>query len=207
MEKQVQGVWSSLKELTTVNTINQGSSMNRLKIVCIGKQIELYVNNNPIESTYPFWPIDHVVRRTNIFINPDLATVQRDYYNPSFFPLIMMILKKNLVGYKSIFPSSISWLHYKTLSEEIKKIWGNIELNNSMDMIREIYSGKTDFRFFIVQKMGMYVPLHQWVACPETGDILVSFADAENEAHENPIFFFNLFELLDSKPSYDLKNR
>jgi hypothetical protein len=119
----------------------------------------------------------------------------------------MMILKKNPVGYKSNFPSSISWLHYKTLSEEIKKIWGNIELNNSMDMIREIYSGKTDFRFFIVQKMEVYVPIHQWVACPETGDMLVSFADTINEAHENPIFFFNLFDLLNAKPPYDLKNR
>ncbi len=44
-EKQIQGVWSSLKELTTSNTINQASSTNRLKIVCVGDKIELYVND------------------------------------------------------------------------------------------------------------------------------------------------------------------
>ena len=156
--------------------------------------------DNPIESTYPFWPIDHVVRRTNIFINPKLAAVQRDRYNPSFFPLLMMFLKKNPVGYKSFFPSSISWIHYKALSEEIKKLWGNIELNNSMEMVRELYLGKTDFRFFIIQKLGTYVPLHQWVTCPENGEMLVSYANAEKDAHENPIYSFNLFELLDFEP-------
>lgn len=156
--------------------------------------------DDPVESTYPFWSISHVIRRTNIFITPKLAAIQRDRYIPSFFPLFMMVLKKNPVGYKSMFSSSISWMHYNALSKEIKKLWGSIELNNSMDMIREIYRGKTDFRFFIVQKLGTYVPLHQWVTCPKTGDMLICFADADKDAHKNPVYSFNLFELLDSEP-------
>ena len=156
--------------------------------------------DNPVESTRPFWVIDYVVRRTNIFINPDLAAIQRDRYNPSFFPLLMMFLKKNPVGYKSIFSSSTSWLHYRALSKEIEKLWGNIELNNSMDMLRKVYLGKTDIRFFIVQRLETYVALHQWVACPETGDILISFASVDKNAHENPVHYFNLFELLNSEP-------
>lgn len=157
--------------------------------------------DDPVESTRPFWAIDHVVRRTNIFINPDLAEVQRDFYNPSFFPLLMMFLKKNPVGYKSSFSSSISWLHYKALSKEIEKLIGNIELNNSMDLLRKVYLGKTDIRFFLVQRFGTYVPLHQWVACPETGDILISFSSVDKNAHENLVYYFNLFELLNSEPA------
>jgi hypothetical protein len=156
--------------------------------------------NNPIESTHPFWAIKNVSRRTNIFINPNLAKVQRNHYDPSLFPLLMMILKLNPVGYKSIFSSSISWLHYKALSTELEKLWGNIALKNSMDMLRNIYGGRTDFRFFIIQKLGIYVPLHQWVACPETGDFLISFAGVNKNANENTIHTFNLFGLLNAKP-------
>jgi hypothetical protein len=157
--------------------------------------------DDSVESTRPFWLIDHVVRRTNIFINPDLSAVQRDCYNPSFFPILNLFFKKNPVGYKSNFLSSTSWLHYRTLSKEIEKLWSCIELNNSIDMLRNIYLGKTGFRFFIVQRIGTYIPLHQWVACPETGDILISFASVEKNAHENPVYYFNLFELLSYKPS------
>ena len=152
--------------------------------------------DDPVESTSPFWSIDHVVRRTNIFINPVLAKLQRKYYNPSIFPLIMMFLKINPVGYKSVFSSSASWLHYRVLSKGIEKIWGKIGLNNSINMLRNIYSGRTDLRFFIVQKINYYVPLHQWVACPETGDILISFSSAKKNAHKNKVHNFNLYELL-----------
>lgn len=152
--------------------------------------------DDPVESNRPFWSIDHVVRRTNIFINPNLAKLQRKYYNPSIFPLIMMFLKINPVGYKSIFSSSTSYLHYRTLSKQIEKLWGYIELNNSMNMLRDIYSGKTDIRFFIVQRINYYIPLHQWVACPETGDILISFASVDKNAHENKVYHFNIYDLL-----------
>jgi hypothetical protein len=152
--------------------------------------------DDPIESTNPFWSIDHVVRRTNIFINPILAKYQRKYYNPSIFPLLMMFFKINPIGYKSIFSSSTSWLHYRALSNEIEKLWGNLNLNNSMELLRNLYLGKSDIRFFIIQKIGYYIPLHQWVAYPETGDILISFADSETDAHRNQVYHFNLFELL-----------
>ena len=152
--------------------------------------------DNPIESISPFWSIDHVIRRTNIFINPELAKYQRRYYNPSVFPLMMTFFKLNPIGYKSIFSSSTSWLHYKALSKEIEKNWGNLNLSNSMRLIRDVYLGKTDLRFYILQKIGYYIPLHQWVASPETGDILISFANVETDAHKNQVNEFNLFDLL-----------
>ena len=159
--------------------------------------------DDPIESTYPFWEINHVVRRTNIFINPDLAAIQRNYYNPSFFPLFMTFFKINPVGYKSTFSSSISWIHYRTLSKEIEKLWNNIELNSSMEMLRRVYQGKTDIKFFLIQKFRTYIPLHQWVACPETGDILISFASIDKNANENLVHHFNLFELMNYQPEFN----
>jgi len=44
LEKQLNGVSSTLKEWTDSTTINKDPSTNRLKIVCKGTQIELYAN-------------------------------------------------------------------------------------------------------------------------------------------------------------------
>ena len=49
-------------------------------------------------------------------------------------------------------------------------------------------------------KIGFVRSVHQWVGCPETGDIAVSFASANKPAFENTVHYFNLFELLESTP-------
>ena len=42
--------------------------------------------------------------------------------------------------------------------------------------------------------------LHQWVCCPETGDIIISFSDADYDtAYENFVHHFNLFDLLEAE--------
>ena len=92
-------------------------------------------------------------------------------------------------------------MHYKSISKAIEKKWGNINLENFMETLREVYSGKNNLVFklnnilWILSKYGYYTS-HQWVACPETGDMLVSFAYCEKRAFEQPVHTFNLFELL-----------
>lgn len=153
--------------------------------------------DDPVESTRPFWEIDHVVRRTNCFIDPTLAAIQRYCYSPQSF-LRWLLFKFGLLKESNFFPH---WSHYKTLSKEIEKQWGTMDLNTTMSMLRTVYSGKTDINFFIMRKVFKFFPsFHQWVACPETGDMVVSFASANKSAHENPVHHFNLFELLDSEP-------
>jgi hypothetical protein len=49
-------------------------------------------------------------------------------------------------------------------------------------------------------RIGFVKSIHQWVACPETGEISVAFATADTFAFENPVHYFNLYELLDSDP-------
>jgi hypothetical protein len=149
--------------------------------------------DDPVESTRPFWEIDHVVRRTNCFIDPTLASIQRNCYSPKSF-LCWLLFKFGLLKENNLFPH---WSHYKTLSKEIEKQWGIMDLNTTMSMLRTVYSGKTNINFFIMRKVFKFFPsFHQWVACPETGDMVVSFASDNKNAHENPVHHFNLFELL-----------
>jgi len=151
--------------------------------------------NNSVESTPPFWMLNHVVRRTNIFVAPETASTQRSYYNPRF----SFIHGKNILGWSKI-PSFIPWRHYKALSKGIEDKVGCIDLNKSIIIARDLYQGKTDFIFSLMVKMRMYTTLHQWAACPETGEMLISFATADKQAHENPVYDFNLFELVSEKP-------
>jgi hypothetical protein len=150
--------------------------------------------NHPVESNPPFWSIDHVVRRKNFFINPFTANTQRDIYDPRFY-LILSLLPDNINYFNP-------WRYYRTLSLEIDELWGNLNLNNTMSMLRSIYRGETDIFLFIFWKIGQekFGAYHQWVACPETGDIVISYAHDDQRAQYNMVHYFNMFELLDSEP-------
>jgi acyl-CoA:6-aminopenicillanic acid acyl transferase len=150
--------------------------------------------DNPVESTEPFFSIPNIVRRTNIFINPTLAETQRVIYNPQEKPILNTILGKNRLG-MSILPSFIPWIHYEALSSEIIKNYGNLDLNTTMKITRNFYQGHTNILFRFFQLCGFFTTLNQWVTCPETGDIVVSFAKKEINAFEQPIHYFNLFDL------------
>ena len=68
-------------------------------------------------------------------------------------------------------------------------------------MLRTIYCGKKDILWYLIQKSSLaYTSMHQWVACPEKGDILLSFAVGETSAHECPVQYFNMYKLLEAKP-------
>lgn len=51
IEKYIQGVWApSLKDFTSSNYIQRGANTNRLKVMCKGSQIEVYVNDNKLTT-------------------------------------------------------------------------------------------------------------------------------------------------------------
>ena len=50
------------------------------------------------------------------------------------------------------------------------------------------------FIFVNFFKGGILCDFHQWSACPETGELVISFADADSLAHENKLHYFNLNE-------------
>ena len=150
---------------------------------------------DPVESIPPFWEIENVVRRSPMFISPMCASTQKErpFYDPSGLRGFLFFLAgKN--------PYFVIWNQYRALSEEIEKQWGTLNLNSTMTMLRDVYLGKTDFIFYVMQKLGSFKAFHQWVACPESGDIVVSFATRDKAACENPVHYFNLYKLLESEP-------
>lgn len=164
--------------------------------------------NNSVESNYPFWSIKNVVRRTNFFISPEMAQYQRNRYNPGG---LIGILKAFFAALKEFFtpgndpyynPNLIYpiWRNYKIISRQIDKKWGNLDLQNALQILRETYNGKNDVLLKIMGKFGknhgFLVSWNQWAVCPETGDLFVSFADRNNYASKNPIHQFNIYELL-----------
>jgi len=167
---------------------------------CVGYAVETTANhtyigtwNNSVEEKYPFWEIKNVVRRTNFFIEPTLAATQRTRYNPG-----------GLIGFLKIFSGESFfplWRKYRSMSKEIEKNWGVIDLNSSISLLRKVYTGKTDFFMFIFVnfvKSGILCDFHQWSACPETGDFIISFADAKNNAHETQLHYFNINDLYET---------
>lgn len=169
----------------------------------IGFVVELTKNityvgtwNNSVESNYPFYSIKDVVRRSNLFINPDTAITQRQIYNPS--SLLLMLL-----GLNDYYPM---FIQYEALSRKIEKLYGNLDLNSSMDILREAYSGHNHFIILLLHKInlleetakhyGYLEAINQWVIHPKTGDMLISFADANKRAWENPVHYINVYDLL-----------
>ena len=157
--------------------------------------------DDPVESQKPFYPIDHVVRRANIFISSQCAATQRKYYNPEPFAFVRYLLYK-IAGIQPNF--FVEFTHYNAISEALKDHLGNLDLNVTMDLLRDVYNFNTDnfwwtflkTFFQVTAHRRIYNSLHQWVACPETGEILISFADADAVASENMIHHFNLYDLI-----------
>ena len=164
--------------------------------VCENTANYFYVGtwNDLTENVPPFWQIDHVLRRKNMFINPLTSSSQRDYYNPQLYFILGML--------RGVTPWFNPWRYYKTLSEETEKIWGTMNSDNIMDMVHSIYKGETDLylRLSWLSGLEQFGSYFQWVACPETGDIVISFAKGENYAQYGDVHHFNLFELLNSEP-------
>jgi len=145
--------------------------------------------DDPVESTRPFYPIEDVVRRTNFFIEPTLAATQRDHYNPrGFRGLFRFLFKNDFYFYE--------WQHYKTFSQLIKREHGELDLETTMDMVRDVYIGKSNLLFRFFQFLGSKQDIQQWVANPKTGDFLIRYASIENCAHENKVHSFNFYDLL-----------
>lgn len=149
--------------------------------------------NNPVEKNNPFWQIKEVIRRTNFFINPQIALTQRNNYDPS-----------GLKGFITLFkgePFFPLWRKYKSMSEEIDKNWGEINLESGMSLMRKVYKGRTDiFMFLFVRlfKQSILCDFQQWAVCPKTGDFVISFADANNYSHDTQLHYFNLYDLFNS---------
>lgn len=152
--------------------------------------------NDPVESTDPFWQIKDVVRRTWIYINPECAAVEnkRIRYDPSGLRAIWDAAtgKSNMIW---------PWIHYRALSQQIEKYYGTLNVSSTMMALREEYSGKSNFMWYIATHLyGIGSCLYQWVVCPETGEMAISFARSDTWACYEPVHYFNIYELMEAEP-------
>lgn len=91
----------------------------------------------------------------------------------------------------------IPWTHYRALSQEIERRYGTLDLNGTLDPLREEYTGRTDPVFGVAVRMSdIYRSLFQWVARPSMGEMVVSFADADTRACAMPVHYFRLDAML-----------
>lgn len=150
--------------------------------------------NDASEDIAPFWTIKDSIRRSNCYLDPQLVAMQREIYSPRAFRYIFNVLPGGVMWYHS-------WLRYKSMGKGIEQWYSDIDLNLSMGILRKVYHGGYDLMWFVMNQI--YNPMQawwQWAACPQTGDFQVSFASADNLAYDEPVYSFNLFEILSSPP-------
>jgi hypothetical protein len=152
--------------------------------------------DDPVESTSPFWAIEHVVRRTNVFIDPTIAATQRKRYDPTgFIGFLNLLLYK-----KTNCPFFAVYQLYSSVSKELNISWGTMDLNGTMAVLQNGYraSGFPLLRLIEIlgKGTGMAEAWNQWVACPATGDMMVSFATHDQMAYQTEPHYFNLYSLL-----------
>jgi hypothetical protein len=155
--------------------------------------------DDPVETTRPFTKIPEVVRRTNIFIDPDTAATQRERYDPRILPILSYLTGKSKLGY-FIVPGYLPWRHYQALTSELQNQWGALNASTSMNVLRSVYNGTTDPVFHLFVALRLYCTPNQWVACPQTGDFLFACASGRSDAWRQPIHHFTLQELKDHSP-------
>ena len=136
---------------------------------------------------YPFWEINKVIRRVNLYNNQTLALTQREKYNTKSF--ISFLLGKN-----KYFPM---WRHYRALSIGIEHYWGNLNSDSMIKILRNTYNGKIDFLFFIATKLHILEVWHQWIVCPETGDMWFMLASDGKSSFKNKVHHVNFFDFIE----------
>jgi len=148
------------------------------------------------ETQQPFWQIESCLRRTNMFVDKDLASTQRDWYDMS-----------GLRGFLRTFFDSrhpitfyVTWLHYNAVSKGIENCWGMIDVESGFQMLRDVYLGKSDFIFWLYQHLLGYTTSHQWCAHPSSGDIMISFTTKDVVGYKTQPYRFNFYELLAQTP-------
>ena len=162
--------------------------------------------NDKTESQSPFWEIEHVVRRVCLYINETLSETQREIYNPKALRYVLGCFDiasrlRKLLGLEEEFGVFQRFSRYQSLSKGVEKYYGEIDLENAMQITKKVYTGGYDLAWYLICKKAKYwQSWWHWAVCPETGDFFISYQTPDKYAYENPVYEFNLFELLESNP-------
>jgi hypothetical protein len=156
--------------------------------------------NASAESLPPFYQLDHIVRRTNVFLDPTIARTQRLLYDPTgFLSFLLLLFHKWIIS-----PYYAVYHLYDSVSKELVATNGTLELNTTMAALQTGYRSPNDFILRLIEILGkgtgMAEAWNQWTACPSTGDLVVSFADNTTMAYKTPVHYVNFYTLLHESP-------
>lgn len=156
--------------------------------------------NDATESRSPFYEIDHVVRRTNVFLDPTIARTQRNLYDPSgFFGFLALLLHKWTNK-----PFFAVYHLYDSVSKELVAGNSTLDLNTTMAALQNGYRSPDDAILRLIKILGkgtgMTESWNQWTACPANGDMVVSFANSTTMAYDTQVYFVNFYALLHESP-------
>lgn len=156
-------------------------------------------HNDTVEGIEPFWALEHVIRRTNVFLEPTIAATQRRPYDPSG---LIAFLK--LLFFQKTNPYFAVFQLYKSVSKEIFLSWGNLSLNQTLMVLQNGYRAEDAPLLRLIERLGkgtgMAEAWNQWVVCPATGDMVFSFATHDQMAFNSEPHYVNLYELLSESP-------
>lgn len=130
-----------------------------------------------------------------MFLNPETSSLQRDHYDPRHPQYMIELLKGGEPWY-------YVWHHYKALSKGIQLYWGTMDINTTMDMLRNVYHGSFDVMWRFMLSLAEKETWWQWVSCPATGEMIISFANRANSAYRNPVFGISLKKVLEDETPF-----
>ena len=142
----------------------------------------------------PFWAIENVVRRSNCYLSPLTAGMQREHYSPRHPEYVLGLLQGE--------PWFYIWSHYKALSNAIERHWGRMTPANTLDMLRDVYEGQYNLVWRAILAAGAKETWWQWVTTPRTGEMLISFANGNQNAHNMNIHHIDLLNILKNKSPF-----
>ncbi|MFO7997236.1 MAG: C45 family autoproteolytic acyltransferase/hydrolase [Dehalococcoidia bacterium] len=97
--------------------LGDGKNLNACAVEISASSCKVFWAGDPAEDVDPHYSIPNAIRRTNHYVDPELAATQRDPYDPR-------------VGW------NWSWDRYEKLSELIEDNYGNINAEMSIEFLR-----------------------------------------------------------------------
>lgn len=150
--------------------------------------------NSSCESNYPYYELDHIIRRTNCFLHPETAATQRTYYNP------LDIRNVCTAGLSDMYV----WSYYHAISKSCQRYIDEkqekLNISTALQTIRDVFLNNSGGLVWFLLKITLlkhFIPWYQWAYTPRTGDLHICFTSQDKIASENPIIQVNFFELLE----------
>jgi len=161
-----------------------------------GKDSYVSTWDDEVEDTYPSEIINNVLRRSNFYLNYSIAGLEDDCYKKStFFRFLLYRLNFDIKCYYFY-----TMLHFKVLSNEIKRNMGDFDHNLSINVLRDVYSGKTNLFYGLMNLLGGSYKnsWSQLSICPNTGDIIISIAKDGVTSFKQDLNWLNFDEIVNN---------